>query len=149
MGMGEPLANYKNVLAAVRRMNTEIGIGARHITISTVGLVPRIERLAQEGLQVKLAVSLHAATDQERNEIMPVNVRFPLKDLIQACKNYVRDTGRRVTFEWALIAGKVCLSPLNSPPPPLIPQVFQRTAADNVNKEGFSDAKATSGRSMS
>ena len=106
MGMGEPLGNYKNVLSAVRRMNTEIGIGARHITISTVGLVPRIQRLAKEGLQVKLAVSLHAANDKERSEIMPVNVRFPLRDLMQTCRDYVRDTGRRITFEWALIAGQ-------------------------------------------
>lgn len=109
MGMGEPLANYKNVIAAIRRMNTEIGIGARHITVSTVGLVPRIERLSKEGLQIKLAVSLHAANDEERNAIMPVNVRFPLNELMKACRNYVKDTGRRITFEWALIAGKVWL----------------------------------------
>uniref|UniRef100_A0A7S1DYM6 Radical SAM core domain-containing protein n=1 Tax=Hemiselmis andersenii TaxID=464988 RepID=A0A7S1DYM6_HEMAN len=106
MGMGEPLGNYNNVLTAVRRMNEEVGIGARHITISTVGLVPRIQRLSKEGLQVKLAVSLHAANDRERSEMMPVNVRFPLSELMQACRDYIRDTGRRITFEWALIAGK-------------------------------------------
>mmetsp|Transcript_35572 Transcript_35572/g.87493 ORF Transcript_35572/g.87493 Transcript_35572/m.87493 type:complete len:458 (+) Transcript_35572:54-1427(+) len=106
MGMGEPLANYKNVLAAIRRMNTEIGIGARHITVSTVGLVPRIERLSKEGLQIKLAVSLHAANDAERDAIMPVNVRFPLSELMSTCKKYVAETGRKITFEWALIAGK-------------------------------------------
>jgi len=106
MGMGEPLGNYNNVITAVRRMNTEVGIGARHITISTVGLVPRILRLKDEGLQVKLAVSLHAATDAERSSIMPVNVRFPLADLMDACRQYVGTTKRRITFEWALIAGK-------------------------------------------
>ena len=103
MGMGEPLGNYNNVLEAVRRINTEIGIGARHITISTVGLVPRIQRLSQEGLQVKLAVSLHAASDVERSAIMPVNVRWPLDELMAACNDYVEKTGRRITFEWALI----------------------------------------------
>ena len=103
MGMGEPLGNYNNVLEAVRRINTEIGIGARHITISTVGLVPRIQRLSQEGLQVKLAVSLHAASDAERSAIMPVNVRWPLDELMAACNGYVEKTGRRITFEWALI----------------------------------------------
>ena len=106
MGMGEPLGNYKNVLEAVRRMNSEIGIGARHITISTVGLVPRIRRLAQEGIQVNLAVSLHAASDAERSAIMPVNLRFPLSELMSACDDYVQQTGRRITFEWALIAGQ-------------------------------------------
>lgn len=97
--------NYNNVLEAVRRMNSEVGIGARHITISTVGLVPRILRLATEGLQVKLAVSLHAATDAERSAIMPVNLRWPLDELMAACNQYVSLTGRRITFEWALIAG--------------------------------------------
>jgi len=106
MGMGEPLGNYNNVLEAVRRINTEIGIGARHITISTVGLVPRILRLAKEGLQVKLAVSLHAATDAERSAIMPVNQRWPLAELMAACDEYVAQTGRRISFEWALIAGQ-------------------------------------------
>ena len=105
MGMGEPLGNYNNVLEAVRRINKEIGIGARHITISTVGLVPRIQRLSQEGLQVKLAVSLHAASDEERDAIMPVNVRWPLDQLMAACNEYVKQTGRRITFEWALIGG--------------------------------------------
>jgi 23S rRNA (adenine2503-C2)-methyltransferase len=106
MGMGEPLGNYKNVLDAVHRIISEVGIGARHITISTVGLVPRIRRLAKEGLQVNLAVSLHAATDAERSVIMPVNQRWPLATLMAACDEYVAATGRRITFEWALIEGQ-------------------------------------------
>ncbi|EKX49674.1 hypothetical protein GUITHDRAFT_85651 [Guillardia theta CCMP2712] len=106
MGMGEPLGNYNNVMEAVRRINQDLGIGARHITISTVGLVPRIRRLAEENMQIKLAVSLHAASDEERNAIMPVNLRFPLADLMETCKFYVEKTGRRISFEWALIAGQ-------------------------------------------
>eukprot|EP00611_Tribonema_gayanum_P019109 TRINITY_DN3253_c1_g1_i7.p1 TRINITY_DN3253_c1_g1~~TRINITY_DN3253_c1_g1_i7.p1 ORF type:complete len:458 (-),score=149.58 TRINITY_DN3253_c1_g1_i7:30-1373(-) len=106
MGMGEPLANYANVMEAVRRINSQLGIGARHITISTVGLVPRIQRLAQEDLQVKLAVSLHAANDKERSALLPVNRRFPLAELMDACKAYVDQSGRRMTFEWALIHGE-------------------------------------------
>ncbi|CAM9588160.1 unnamed protein product [Ectocarpus sp. 6 AP-2014] len=106
MGMGEPLANYKNVMEAVRRINTELGIGARHITISTVGLVPRILRLSQENIQVKLAVSLHAANDRDRGALLPVNRRFPLSELMDACREYVDLSGRRMTFEWALIQGE-------------------------------------------
>ncbi|CAM9426358.1 unnamed protein product [Pylaiella littoralis] len=106
MGMGEPLANYKNVMEAVNRINTELGIGARHITISTVGLVPRILRLSQEDIQVKLAVSLHAANDRERSALLPVNRRFPLSELMEACREYVDVSGRRMTFEWALIQGE-------------------------------------------
>jgi 23S rRNA (adenine2503-C2)-methyltransferase len=106
MGMGEPFANYDAVLEAIRRMNRELGIGARHITVSTVGLVPKIRQLVDEGIQVTLAVSLHAATDEERSKIMPVNRRYPLAELIAACHEYVAKGGRRVTFEWALIAGK-------------------------------------------
>ena len=106
MGMGEPFHNYDNVLGAVRRMNLPegLGIGQRHITISTVGLVPQIRRFAQEALQVKLAISLHAATDAERDTLLPVNKRWPLEELLTACREYVDATGRRVTFEWALIA---------------------------------------------
>ncbi len=106
MGMGEPFANYDAVIEAVRRINRELGVGARHITISTVGLVPKIRQLVDEGIQVTLAVSLHAATDEERSKIMPVNRRYPLAELIAACHDYVERGGRRVTFEWALIAGK-------------------------------------------
>mmetsp|Transcript_43 Transcript_43/g.55 ORF Transcript_43/g.55 Transcript_43/m.55 type:complete len:469 (+) Transcript_43:120-1526(+) len=103
MGMGEPLANYDNVMTAIRRMNTELGIGARHITISTVGLAPRIRKLAEEGMQVGLAVSLHQADDKKRDELMPVNKRYPIPELLDACRYYVQKTNRRMTFEWALI----------------------------------------------
>lgn len=106
MGMGEPFANYKNVLEAVRRMNTELGIGARHITISTVGLSPRIRKLADEDIQVGLAVSLHQTDDVSRSALMPVNKRYPIDELLSACRYYVKKTNRRITFEWALIKGE-------------------------------------------
>ena len=106
MGMGEPLANYDNVMEAIRRMNTELGIGARHITISTVGLSPRIRKLADEGLQVGLAVSLHQANDAARSALMPVNERYPIPELLDACRYYVEKTNRRISFEWALIRGQ-------------------------------------------
>jgi len=105
MGMGEPFHNYDASLLTIRRLMSDLGIGARHITVSTVGLVPQIDRFATEGLQVRLAVSLHAVTDEERAAIMPVNKRWPLDELIGACRRYAATTGRRVTFEWALIAG--------------------------------------------
>lgn len=106
MGMGEPFHNYDETLAAVRRLMDDLGIGARHITVSTVGLVPQIRRFADEGLQVKLAVSLHKADDAERSALMPVNKRWNLRELIAACHYYVEKTGRRMTFEWAAIAGE-------------------------------------------
>ena len=106
MGMGEPLANYDNVLAAIRRMNTELGIGARHITISTVGLAPRIRKLAEEGIQVGLAVSLHQADNQKRSDLMPVNKRWDIQELLDACRYFISKTNRRISFEWALIAGE-------------------------------------------
>lgn len=106
MGMGEPFHNYDATLVAVRRLMSDLGIGARHITVSTVGLVPMIMRFADEGLQVKLAVSLHAATDIEREALLPINKRWPLRELINACRYYVDKTGRRISFEWALIQGE-------------------------------------------
>ena len=106
MGMGEPFHNYDAVLVAIRRMMAELGIGARHITVSTVGLVPQIRQFAKEGLQVGLAISLHAATDAARGALLPVNRKWPIAELIAACREYVDATGRRVSFEWALIAGK-------------------------------------------
>ncbi len=106
MGMGEPFHNYDATLAAIRRLMSELGIGARHITVSTVGLVPMIRRFADEDLQVRLAVSLHAATDDERSALLPVNRRYPLRELIDACRYYVEKSSRRMTFEWALIAGE-------------------------------------------
>jgi len=106
MGMGEPFHNYDASLAAIRLLMDRLAIGARHITVSTVGLVPQIRRFADEGLQVRLAISLHAATDQRRAALLPVNRRWPLAELISACRYYVDKTGRRVTFEWAAIAGQ-------------------------------------------
>ncbi|MCC6802324.1 MAG: 23S rRNA (adenine(2503)-C(2))-methyltransferase RlmN [Anaerolineae bacterium] len=106
MGMGEPFHNYDASLAAIRRLMSDLGIGARHITVSTVGLVPMIRRYADEGLQVKLAVSLHAATDAEREALLPVNKRYPLSELIDACRYYVEKSGRRMSFEWTLIQGE-------------------------------------------
>jgi 23S rRNA (adenine2503-C2)-methyltransferase len=107
MGMGEPFANYDHALAAVRRLINSDGfsMGQRRITVSTVGLVPGIERFGQEGLQVGLAVSLHAATDQLRDTLVPINRRYPLEQLIAACRAYIVQTNRRISFEWALIAG--------------------------------------------
>ncbi len=105
MGMGEPLANYDRVWAAVRRLHGEMGMSARHLTLSTVGLVPGIRRLAGEDLPVNLAVSLHAANDELRNELVPINRRYPLEMLASACAEYVAASGRRLSIEWALIHG--------------------------------------------
>jgi 23S rRNA (adenine2503-C2)-methyltransferase len=108
MGMGEPLANYDNTLAAIRTLNDEGGlhVGARHITLSTVGLVPQIARLAGEDLQINLAVSLHAPDDRTRSETMPINARYPLAELLDACRDYVRRTKRRIFFEYVLLQGQ-------------------------------------------
>ena len=107
MGMGEPLLNYDASLNAVRRLIHPQGLnlGQRHITLSTVGIVPGIERLAEEELQITLAVSLHAATDPLRDRIVPINRRYGLDALFEACHHYIKRTGRRVSFEWALIQG--------------------------------------------
>ena len=107
MGMGEPLANYDNLLKALRILNAPWGggIGARKITISTSGLVPQIRKLADEPLQFRLAISLHGATDETRNKIMPVNTRYPLNELAAACEYYQQKKGRMITFEYILIAG--------------------------------------------
>ena len=115
MGMGEPLANYASVWRALVMMNSKTGLdlGARQLTLSTAGLVPQIVRLAAEPLHVELAVSLHAPTDQLRNRLMPVNRKYPLAQLIQACREYFQKTGRRPTFEYALFAG-VNDSPANA-----------------------------------
>ena len=103
MGMGEPLANYDRVIAAVRRIIDDLGIGARKITVSTVGLVPQMRRFADEGLQVGLAVSLHAANDELRTELVPINKRHPIADVVEASRRFREMTGRRVSFEWAMI----------------------------------------------
>ncbi len=107
MGIGEPLANYDAVLQAVRLLNAPegLGIGARRITLSTCGVVSGIRRLAGEGLQVELSVSLHAPTDAQRSALMPVNRRWPLAELIAACRDYTASTRRIVTFEYTLVSG--------------------------------------------
>jgi 23S rRNA (adenine2503-C2)-methyltransferase len=105
MGMGEPLANYDATWAAVERLHGDVGISARHLTISTVGLVPGIRRLATEDLPVNLAVSLHLADDERRNELVPINRRYPLAVLADACHEYLDAKRRRLSFEWALIDG--------------------------------------------
>jgi len=106
MGMGEPFHNYEAVLTAIRVLMSELGIGARHITVSTVGLVPQIRRFAEEGLQVRLAISLHASEDAARSALLPINRKYGIDDLLAACRDYVAATGRRITFEWALIRGE-------------------------------------------
>ena len=103
MGMGEPLANYDRVWESVKRINGHMGLSARHLTISTVGVVPGIRRLSDETLPVSLAVSLHAANDELRDSLVPLNRRYPLGVLMTACDDYVTKTGRRLSFEWALI----------------------------------------------
>jgi 23S rRNA (adenine2503-C2)-methyltransferase len=107
MGMGEPLHNYENVLQALRILNSPDGfhLGARHMTVSTVGLVPAIRKLSQEQLQVNLAISLHAPTDELRTTTMPINRKYPLKELLAACQDYIATTRRQVTFEYVLLAG--------------------------------------------
>lgn len=107
MGMGEPLANYDALLKALRILNASWGggIGARKITISTSGLAPQIRRLAGEPEQFRLAISLHGATDLVRNQIMPVNRRYPLSQLISSCEEYLEKKGKMISFEYILIAG--------------------------------------------
>ena len=105
MGMGEPMANYDAVWAAVERLHGDLGLSARHLTISTVGILPGIRRLAAEALPVNLAVSLHAANDELRDSLVPINRRYPLAALAEACAAYLEAKGRRLSFEWALISG--------------------------------------------
>ncbi len=108
MGMGEPLANYENTMSAIRSINDANGlaVGARHITLSTVGLVPQILRLANENIQINLAVSLHAPDDETRSQTMPINRRYPLSVLLDACRRYVEMTDRRIFFEYVLLQGQ-------------------------------------------
>jgi 23S rRNA (adenine2503-C2)-methyltransferase len=107
MGMGEPLANFDNVMRAIRIINARwgLGIGARHITVSTSGLAPQIKKLADEPLQIRLAVSLHGATDEVRNQIMPINRKYNIETLLSACDYYAERKKQRLTFEYILIAG--------------------------------------------
>lgn len=108
MGMGEPLHNYDNTMAAIDRLTDDEGfnLGARRITLSSVGLVPAIRRFADEQRQVGLAVSLHAATDEERDKLIPINRRWKIAELMETLRYYIEKTGRQVTIEWALIAGE-------------------------------------------
>ena len=107
MGMGEPLANLQNVMRAIQIINAPwgLGIGARHITVSTSGLAPQIRKLADEPLQIRLAISLHGATDEVRNQIMPINRRYNIETLLSACDYYAAWKKQRLTFEYILIAG--------------------------------------------
>ena len=108
MGIGEPLDNYDNTVKFLRLVSSDKGlnIGLRHISVSTCGLVPGIQRLAKEGLPVTLSISLHAADDARRSSLMPVNNTYPIKELLGACREYFEKTGRRVSFEYTLISGE-------------------------------------------
>lgn len=108
MGIGEPLDNYDNVIRFLKLVNAEGGlnIGYRHISLSTCGVVPKILALAEEELPITLSISLHAATDEKRSEIMPVNRKWGIDELLSACVAYYKKTGRRISFEYTLIAGK-------------------------------------------
>ncbi len=107
MGMGEPFHNYQPVMDAVRILNDPkgFGMGTRRFTISTVGLIPEIKRFTEDNTQINLAISLHAADDLLRSSIVPINRKYPLVELMAVCRRYIQKTNRRITFEWALIAG--------------------------------------------
>jgi len=105
MGTGEPLDNYDNVLRSIRIINSPyaFNIGARRITISTCGIIPAIKKLSKEGLQLELSISLHAADDKTRAQLLPINKKYPLPDLMAACREYIKNTDRQITFEYVLI----------------------------------------------
>lgn len=103
MGMGEPLLNYDNTMKSIRVLNKEVGIGIRNITISTSGILKGIERLITEELQFNLAISLHTADEEQRNKLVPINKNNPLKDLLSLCKKYLKETNRRITFEYVML----------------------------------------------
>ena len=105
MGMGEPLANYDRTWSAIERLHADVGLSARNLTVSTIGIVPGIRRLAAAPLPVNLAVSLHAADDALRDELVPINRRYPLGELVDACQAWISARSRRLSFEWALIDG--------------------------------------------
>jgi 23S rRNA (adenine2503-C2)-methyltransferase len=107
MGMGEPMANYAAVVESVRRMSDPelLGISPRRIVVSTSGLIPRIEQLAEESLSVTLAISLHAARDELRDVLVPINRKYPVDDLVRSAQAYAAKTGRRVSYEWVMLAG--------------------------------------------
>ncbi len=108
MGIGEPLDNYENVVKSIRLINNPygLGIGARHISLSTCGIVPMIYKLAEENIQCTLSISLHATTDEKRKEIMPIANKYSIEELLTACKEYIKITKRRISFEYALIYGE-------------------------------------------
>lgn len=108
MGMGEPMDNYDNVASAIMIINSHegLGIGSRKITVSTCGIIPGIEKFSGLGLQANLSISLHAVDNKKRNALMPVNKKFPLEELIEACEKFVKETGRKITLEYVLISGK-------------------------------------------
>jgi 23S rRNA (adenine2503-C2)-methyltransferase len=110
MGTGESFDNYENLLKALRVVNDERGvnIGARRITVSTVGLVPKIARFAEEQFQIELAISLHGYNDESRNKLMPVNRKYPFTELMEACREYIKKTRRQITFEYILIKDVTC-----------------------------------------
>lgn len=103
MGMGEPLLNYKNLVKSLKLLHEEVGLSYRHLTVSTVGLVPQIYDLAKENLPIHLALSLHSPLDEVRDRLMPVNHKWPVKEVVQAMKDYMRSTGRKITIEYLLI----------------------------------------------
>ncbi len=105
MGMGEPLLNYKNVVKSLKLLHDEVGLSYRHLTVSTVGLAPQIDELAKENLPIHLALSLHSPLDEIRDRLMPVNHKWPVAEVVQAMKNYMRATGRKITIEYLLING--------------------------------------------
>ena len=172
MGMGEPMANYDRVMEAVRRLNGPLGLGARRLTVSTVGVVPGIKKLTAEPEAVNLAVSLHSANDAKRNELVPLNKRYPLGVLADACMEYVETTHRRLSFEWALIDGvndtdqdvtelanyarplraHVNLIPLNPTPGYLVrgstPERVRDFAADLEERGITTTVRATRGREI-
>ena len=107
MGTGEPLDNYENLLKFIRLLTDEYGlhISQRNVTVSTCGIVPGMRRLADEGLQITLALSLHAVTDEKRRKLMPVAKSYSIRELMEACAYYFKQTGRRITFEYSLVGG--------------------------------------------
>ncbi|MCC6758988.1 MAG: 23S rRNA (adenine(2503)-C(2))-methyltransferase RlmN [Candidatus Omnitrophica bacterium] len=110
MGTGEPLDNYDNLMRAIRLINAPegLGIAARRITVSTCGVIPKILQMATEGLQIELAISLHGYNDESRKVLMPVNKKYPMSDLIPACREYIKATKRQITFEYILIKDVTC-----------------------------------------
>jgi len=105
MGQGEPLNNYDEVVRSINLMRNLVGIGVRHITVSTSGVIPRIEKLAQENLQITLALSLHDPTDEDRDFLVPINKKWPVFEVIESLKSYYQKTKRRVTIEYIMLDG--------------------------------------------